>query len=313
MKFTKLYEFRIKKYEKPFRKLTLTDQQWVTELCAADQGVGGHIHFATMMLCQEKYEFDSFRKFYGCLVKRPWIDDGKLYCQYPIGKPECRKEAVQKIVKLYSHKVKSFVFFGVLENTLAELQELYPANDLEVMNDRDTQEYLLDAAEQISLEGSHFSNKRKKISRFHRTYNWTREKITQDNMAECLEINHRWCSGHEDKAVIERQEQEIQAVLKYYDTLGFLGELYRIDGKAVAYFIGFPFNDKVFLNVSSKADNEYRDATAAFLHEFAKQNCSGYLYINDSCDLGVPGLRTFKTNLHPIQMIPSYFVTVSFQ
>lgn len=104
----------------------------------------------------------------------------------------------------------------------------------------------------------------------------------------------------------------MELILKYYSDFNCQGELYRINGEPVAFSIGCPFNNDIYMNQIMKAKKEYRDITIAVLHEFMKRNCAGYTYTNYSEDLGLPGLRKFKTMLRPKFFTDYYVITLSF-
>ena len=300
-------------HERPFRKLTMSDREWVDALCKADGGEGTHVHFLTMLLYQEMYPYDQFRTLSGSLIKRGWMEDGKFFCQYPIGKSADRIKAVQKIIKLYSHQVKKFVFFGLSEETLAELQSIYGQNITEAVNDRDSQEYLLDTQEFLALEGPGYSNLRTKMRRFNRNIPWTYEEINRDNIQECIALCDSWYAEHTDSESALAEQRGTNLLFRHYFDVDYRGGLFRADGKVIAFCVGAKQNDHTFMNILRKADNAYRDATMSLVYEFAKASCSEFSYISDSSDMGIPGLRTFKTLLHPKRMTDFYFVTLDFE
>lgn len=304
-------KFRIKRFEGKFRKLTLQDREWVEKACTEDGGIGLHVNFLSMLHSQEMYRYDTFREKMGCVLKRPWIDDGKLFVQYPIGSPENRKKAVKEIEKLYSKVHKEIVFFAASDENLAELQEMYGAKITNVENKRDYQDYMLDAQEQITLEGSQFSSRRNKIKRFEKLNNWSYEEITKDTRDECLAISANWYDGHEQTEEAMGEKRALQFAFDNYDQFNFQGGILRIDGKAVAFHIGAAFNPEIYMCMFMKSLREYRDGPIVLLHEFMKRNCESYRYINYSEDLGLEGLRLFKMNLRPKFFTPFYYITVN--
>lgn len=303
----------VKLFERPFRKLTPADQAWVEKCCNEDGGEGSHVHYLTMLLVQEMYLGDKFRNFCGCVVKGGWEQEGKFYCQYPIGSHENRVKAVKKIIKTYSSKYKQFVFFGLSEETLQELQGIYGQNITDALNDRDSQEYMLDAQELLGLEGPGYSNLRTKMRRFNRNVNWTYEEITKENIPDCIALSNKWYEEHSDSETAIGEKRSNDLMFSHYFDYNYRGGLFRVDGNVIAFCVGAPFNDKIFMNIIRKADTAYRDSTLSLVYEFAKNSCSEFQYINDSCDMGIPGLRTFKTLQHPKYMNPFYFVTLNFE
>ena len=307
------YNLRRHLYERPFRKLTMDDRKWVEKACREDAGIGGYVNFYCLMLSQEMYEFDIYRKKWGCIVKHPWAEDGKLYVQYPIGSPANRKKAVKKIVEIYADRYEEIVFFAASDENLAELQNLYGDFVTNVENKREYQEYMLDAEEQILLEGSQFSSRRNKIRRFEKLNNWSYEEITRDNLAECAQMAAEWYGAHEKSEDAVGEQVAFDYTYAHYDDFDFQGGILRVDGRAAAFHIGAPFNKEIYMCLFLKSRKEYRDAPIVLLHEFMKRNCAGYRYINYSEDLGIEGLRLFKMNLRPKFFTPFYYVTLKVQ
>ena len=305
----RIARMRISRFEAPFRKLTLEDRAWVDPICRSDTNLLPHAHFADMYLAQAAYE-DTYREFCGCVLLKPWVEGDVLQLQYPFGTPQNRRRAIDEVLKLYVGQCGRVVFQGVSTDGLEDLKAQFGKRVLSVEERRDGFCYMLDLKEQIELPGGDFRNTRKKIVRFNKNFAWTYEPITAGNMAECLEVNDRWFAEHiKDEHVLEEQKM-LHLALEELDALRLQGGLFRIDGKPAAIYIGTPFNDEVYLSMFMKADNSYQDIALTFTHEFFKINCRDFLYDNEEGDGGVPGLRDFKTNLHPKFMVPNYDVTV---
>lgn len=311
MKTKSLDTLRIKIFERPFRKLTLSDKAWIEKACIEDGGMGSHITFINMLICQELYPNDCFRKGIGeCVVKKPWEDGGKLYFQYPIGAPSARKETAKKIINLYSRVYKRIVFFAVSEENLKELKELCGDKIIDVNNPIETQGYVYNVQEQISLEGSRFSTIRSKLRKFENQNNWTYEDVTKENLAECIKINEQWYELHEKTNDVEQEQYSLKRVFELFDEFDFRGGILRVDGKAIAFNLGIPINKDVFLGMYAKADKNYLYASIFMIHEFIKRACTEYSYFNFTEDGGVLGLRKFKNELRPACMSPFYYVTI---
>lgn len=302
--------FRIKAFESPFRRLRIRDRKWVEKICSEDGGISSHVNFVMMYLTQAEYSYDRFREFFGCVLKKPWIENGTLYCQYPIGLPDKRKTAAKIILNIYAPICKNVVFFAVSEKNLEELQELFGEQITSIVNSPEAQNYVIDINEHIYLEGPQYRNMRKKSARFHRHNNWTYEPITEENIDACLEVNAKWLDEHADIEGALQEQKSLQLALQELNELQLQGGLFRIDGKPAAIYIGAPFNKEIYLSLFMKADNSYTDIAVVFTNEFLKRNCPGFRYDNEGADNGIAGLRKFKTNMHPKFMTEFYYVTV---
>lgn len=311
MKSAKIQNFLMRRFEQPFRKLTISDRAWVDPLCWADGNLSSHVNFPMMYMVQEIYPGDLFRKFCGCVIKKPWIDNGILYCQYPIGRLKNRIRAVKAITRLYAGTYQKVAFWCLSEKNLEEVKSIFGEASVTAETSVDYDNYILDVQEQIHLEGPQYHNRRKKIARFNRAHNWTYEPITKENMDSCLEVNEKWFADHADEKGAETEQIALKVALRELDELKLQGGLFRINGKPAAIYIGTPFNKEVYLSLFMKADNSYPDISLVFTHEFFKRNCQDYRYDNEGCDDGLVGLRKFKTNMHPVLKVPVYDVMIT--
>lgn len=310
MNCKKIQDFLLRQYEHPFRKLTISDKEWVEKLCWEDGNLASNNNFQMMYLVQSVYPGDLFRKFFGCLVKKPWIDGDTLYLPYPIGSQKNRLRAFKTLVRLYAGKGKQIVCWAVSSKNVEEIKSVFGEEAVTATTSEKDDNYILDMQEQIHLEGPQYHNKRKKIARFNRAHNWTYEPITKENMDSCLEVNEKWFADHADEASSIIEQRLLMVALRELDELQLQGGLFRIDGKPAAVYIGAPLNKEVYLSMFMKADNSYKDISYVFTHEFYKLNCRDFRYDNIDSDVGLEGLRKFKTNLHPVFKIPVYDVMI---
>jgi len=300
----------VNRFERPFRKLKLCDKSWVEAACKADGSINCYVNFVMMYLTQAEYESDSFREYCGCVIKRPWSEDDKLYIQYPIGAPKNRQKALKKILRYYSGPYKQIIFYAATEEHLKEIKELYADSIIEVRQDRDNQDYIVDVKAQISLEGPEYRNKRKKVIRFNRKYNCTYEPVSAENMEECRSVNQSWFTAQERGHEAAQEQKSMLLAFDEFEELNLQGELCRIDGRPVSIYIGTPLNQSVYLCLFMKADTSYTDISLAAENAFLERHCSNFTYVNEGVDMGLPGLRTFKQNMHPVMMTSFYYITL---
>lgn len=76
--YRKIRRYGIKHFEAPFRKLKLEDRAWVDPIFKKDTNLLPQAHFVEMYLTQAIYEFDTYREYCGCVIKRPWMQGEAL-------------------------------------------------------------------------------------------------------------------------------------------------------------------------------------------------------------------------------------------
>lgn len=306
-----LNNYKIKKYESQFRKLGLDDKLWVEKACNEDQGYGSDICFFYMLVLQETFEADKYAKGPGgCIIKFPWGSDGVLHVRYPVGKSENRIQAVKELVELYTPVYEKIEFFGLNEENLAELQGIYGENVVDTRMESSMQCFIYNVKEHIALEGSRYASIRRKLRNFDKQYNWTYEEITKENLQECMEINSSWVDIHEKSQGVELDQNAINRAFELFDEFGFKGGMIRVDGKAVAFNLGFPLHQDCFIGLLAKADNSYQNSSIFMIHEFIKHVCPEYKHFNFTEDAESPGLRKFKMDMQPEFLTSWYYAVV---
>lgn len=292
-----------------FRQLRLKDAGWVQRISDEDGSISGHIGFASMFLCQYMYN-DTFAKYKKCLIKKPGRVGSAFYCQYPIGKAENRKKAAKALYRKYHRGGEPFVFFALTGEEVQEVREVLGRDVLAEMQ-RNDQNYILSASEQIELPGSRFADRRNKLKRFDRTYQWTYSDMTKEEILECRKVNQQWYEAH-DKNLgnVDGEQAALEYGFQFFDELGFEGGVLRVEGEPVAFCIGTRFNSSIYLMLFQKSKPGFRDASIVLNHEFYQRHCREYEYINYSEDMGVEGLRKFKQMMHPVFLTDFYNVTI---
>lgn len=292
-----------------YRKLSLADKQWIDPIVKADGGAEGHKHFNAMFLCQDMYD-DFFAEFMGCVIKQPEVRKNHVYCQYPIGERSKRKEAAKQLYGKYARKGMAFTFFAVSEEGLEELKALWQEKNLSIESDRNNQCYIFSVEEQTRLQGAKFQDRRNKLRRFDKRWDWEYEELTEDNLQECMELNDMWVRKRGMENGIGNEQKAFQAAMENFTVLGLEGAILRVNGKTAAFCIGEPLNETYYLLHFQKADNEVQDVVIKLLQEFYTRRCGSYKYINYSEDAGIEGLRKFKMMMHPVFFTAFYNVGV---
>lgn len=295
--------------DEDFKKLTLEDRVRVRELASADGGMGDHLHFTTMYLAQYMYD-DGFVEYGNCLIKKPWREEGMVHCQYPIGAPLDRKAAARALYEQYASTEKSFSFFAVSQEELTELREIFGAENIAAQMDEANRNYIYSAAEQIWLQGPQFHDRRSRLSRFRKKWDWCYEAMSKDNLDECREVNAVWYARRAGNSGVDEEQIALKIALDNFDRLGLQGGIIRIAGRVAGFCIGEPFNEKIFLMHFQKSDFEIKDLVMLLLNEFFAHNCADYCYINYEEDMGAEGLRRFKSAMHPVFLTEFYHVQI---
>lgn len=170
-----------------------------------------------------------------------------------------------------------------------------------ISEDRASSEYVYRVQPLAELEGAHFKHIRKFINHIRNESEITSEPITPENLREILAITEKWLKIHchgEDYGDVAALSRAAGA----FELLKMEGVLLRENGIATAFVMGSPLGGGYADINFSKSDRDEDGFDYCCKHLFY-QSCAGrYDFINHEEDLGLPGLRTRKTLLHPERM-----------
>lgn len=182
-----------------------------------------------------------------------------------------------------------------------------PGRDWTATAHRDSFEYLYEREALATLSGKKFHGKRNHIAAFSKQFDWTYEPLLDENLPDALALAREWYRERQDEMdeSMQTECEALQAVLHDAPTLGVIGGLLRVAGRAVAFTFGSPLNDEVFDVHVEKALRDYGGAYAVINREFAA-HLTAYRYLNREDDLGLEGLRRAKLSYHPAILLEKY-------
>ena len=291
-----------------FHKVTLADKDWMQPLLFHDGWSGSEYTFGTNILWGVKYHIEAC-KSHGCCIVRyglcgeyPWDElmhgDCFIY-SFPIG-PGDKKAALDELIADFCKSGRTLIMNSISEADRELLLNWYPDQFL-IEEDRDYADYLYDRDKLATLTGRKMHNKRNHIARFKDAGEWSYEPLNDNNLEECRALCKRWVFSREDKWNDEMaiELKVLEAAFKMKDTLGLTGGVLRQKGRVVAFCMGEPVNDDVFVVHFEKALPEYQGAYPMINQQFVEHGCKGYKYINREDDAGDPGLRKAKLSYYP--------------
>ncbi|WP_231969073.1 phosphatidylglycerol lysyltransferase domain-containing protein [Thermoanaerobacterium sp. RBIITD] len=219
----------------------------------------------------------------------------------PVGPAENILSAFDKFYKMLKSDNNEIYLERFDKDTACKISEIY---GIEMLHDEDNFDYVYNTNDLINLFGRKYHSKKNHINKFLKTYGYSIEEISINNVNECLKFTENWISskGINENSGILSEFEAIKRVFDNYKYFNIKGIVLRIDGKIEAYSFGERLNPDTAVTHIEKANSEVPDAYAFINMSFAKI-MSNYNYINREQDLGLPGLRKAKQSYHPIKMI----------
>ena len=307
-----------------FKDIELSDSSWVRELFSVPDFNSEDYNFTYQYLWRNIFKSKIAR--IGDLALVQYNMEGRRSYLMPVGRAEDSQKADLLNSMLGDESLLGedgkLVFYGVLPSQLDFLERhfsgRFTAEQLRMGAD-----YIYDAESLRTLRGKKYQAKRNFANGFRRLYNWKFEPITEENLAECRQMNDEWCrrNGCGENFWKASEFCAVRISLDNYRTLGLDGGLLRVDGKVVAFTIGERASSDTLLVHIEKALTEYRGAYQAMSQEFLgymdktlreRENIPdgtpAFTLVNREDDSGDENLRKAKLEYHPIEIKEKYLV-----
>jgi len=177
-----------------------------------------------------------------------------------------------------------------------------------VEDDRDNWDYVYRVEDLAELSGRRFHKKRNLVRQCLEAHDCRYEPTTDQNLAECLDMQDRWCKARqcELEPGLCAEYIAIREAFSDYEELELLGGAVRVDGKIEAYAIGEELSPGTAVCHFEKAMPGIRGLGQLVNQWFAKHSLSGFEFVNREQDLGIPGLRQAKESYFPHHMVEKF-------
>lgn len=260
-------------------------------------------------LCSWRFLYHTqFAIVDGFLLFRFWVETEIAY-MIPIGEGNLHA-AIEMLIHDAHSQNKHFCMLGISSYMKQDLEEIMPGRFI-FTNDRDYADYIYLRTDLSTLVGKKFQPKRNHINKFKNNYpNHSYSPITPDRIAECLELEAKWCRANncdQEEGTGNEREALIYA-LNHFEELGLSGGILYVNNEIVAFTFGMPINHEMFGIHVEKADTTIEGAYAMINQEFAKRIPEEFTYINREEDLGIEGLRRAKLSYQPVLVLEKYMV-----
>lgn len=173
---------------------------------------------------------------------------------------------------------------------------------------RESFDYIYNSKDLGTLKGRKYTKKKNKINNFTKTYNYTYERISEDNINEVIEFQKNWCLERECDTIpiLKNENLGIMNLLNHYTEMDYIGAMIKIENKVIAYSLGEILNDDYGVTHIEKGLNEYIGSYQLINQLFAQNEFSNCKYINREDDFGDEGLREAKESYHPAFLLKKY-------
>ena len=281
-----------------FKKPEITDKQWVNDCLVHANSMNCEYTFGNLFIWSSAYSTEICR-YKDFLICR-WGKDDDINYSLPLGEGDFT-DAVSAIIEYAKSNGETPVIYGITEGYLGLMQEAFTGKFTYKYDDGNN-DYIYSTEKMASLSGKKYHGKRNHITNFKKNNpDWSFEKISKDNIDECLALHSKWIENKDpDDEDYSWEFEAVKKAFEYFDELDMVGGLIRVNGEVIAYTLGEPqMNGHCFVSHFEKAPADMIGAYPIINQEFTKNCLMQYEYVNREEDLGIEGLRKAKQSYHP--------------
>jgi hypothetical protein len=181
--------------------------------------------------------------------------------------------------------------------------------------DRANYEYIYLSERLIKLSGKKLQSKRNFINRFKaENPEWEYVPVTTDTeISECLRMLDEWAAIKASRYTPLQEYDYLAArtTLENYHYLQIRGGALRAGGRVVAFTLGEPLKEDMFVIHTEKAFADVPGAYPLINREFAEHEAQAFKYINREEDMGLENLRKAKMSYYPDILLEKGTVVVN--
>jgi hypothetical protein len=294
------------------KKLTLEDSIKMQKYVNLRPIYVSERQFVNQFIWQEYYD----THFY-CNDKFAMCTTGEKKKFFPM-MPLCRIEDIPSVfaeIKDYWNLVlqKPLTMY-LIDQIFLDTLKTIPGfeDDFEIIEDRDSFDYIYDATKLKTLSGKAYHKKKNHLNSFLKNYDGRYEyhEISCRNMGEIIDFHNRWLLNrdYEDKHnSIRSEENGIHKIIENCSSVNCHIGGVSIDGVLEAYSIGTyaPDIECAFIHI------EKANINIAGIYNFINQQFLIHSFpdakiVNREDDLGQEGLRKAKLSYQPIRLEAKY-------
>jgi hypothetical protein len=184
------------------------------------------------------------------------------------------------------------------------------AKNVEIVEARDSFDYLYLRQELAELPGNRFHKKKNRINYFANRHSYSIKPYGEEYLQGGLELLAEWRrvrveieTGSKDHEADATAEALLNAL-----PLGLEGVVALVEGKVKAFALGERLNRDTSVCLFEKADPFLDGLYQLIDREFNRLLFTDCTYVNREQDLGIMNLRQSKLSYHPVELINKFRV-----
>ncbi|NVN92690.1 MAG: DUF2156 domain-containing protein [Desulfuromonadales bacterium] len=182
--------------------------------------------------------------------------------------------------------------------------------ELEVVEDRNSFDYLYLRDELATLPGNRLHKKKNRVNYFAKRHAYRVELFARSHSEGCRELLEVWRSmaETEQNASLALEVAAADEALELADALELMGVVVIVEDRVRAFSLGELLNRETAVCHFEKADPFMEGLSQVVNQAFASRLFGECRFVNREQDLGEPGLRNAKLSYHPLELVKKYRV-----
>jgi hypothetical protein len=190
------------------------------------------------------------------------------------------------------------LLIGYLEKRFLPEYEGVSGYDIETEYIEEDDEYVLGVENFLNLSGNINSNKRERLKRCFKNSDFSHTPIDRSNIALCMDIEKEWCSRRDClvcRSALGCEKKALEKLIHFFDPGIHCGILLYEKNVPVGFGIGEARNKTI--GFAYMAKSLMQNCLVYILHILTTVFFKDCMYINLDNDMGIQGLKTFKSHL----------------
>lgn len=224
----------------------------------------------------------------------------------PVSLPADIKEFIETLEKDSENNGCSCMLTNLSLQMVERIREIF-GERFNFDYDRADSDYIYSVADLINLSGSKYHSKKNNLNKFLKNNEFVYEKISRNNIDECLLMKENWAERKPNREDYEEELLILDKAFSEYEKFGFIGGLIRINSEVVAFTFGEELNKETFVTHFEKAYDDIPGLYQAINQQFAANSIAAYKYVNREDDMGHEGIRKAKMSYKPVYLWDKYY------
>lgn len=291
-----------------FKDLTINDKDLFNNYLKDFNNKSYEYSFASLYLwrdlCKTKYSIIN-----NCLIIKKETNVGEFFMM-PIGYNYSTLENL--IIKLKSLSTNNNIYLlGDIEDSFIHDLRLFTSLPFEIIENRDTFEYIYLTNDLLNLEGKKYHSKKNYYNYFINHYNYTITSIDNEKkINDCLNLLSTWHSKKTSLCKeLQMETKEITDLLYNLKLLNLYSIAIYVENSLVGFSVGEILRDTVIIHIE-RCDIDYKGVYSFINREFLRKNFSKTKYVNRQEDCGCLGLRKSKLSYNPLYLLKKSLIII---